>query len=164
MKVGDALRVRPGEKVPVDGEVIEGRSAVDESMLTGESMPVAKGIGDRVTGGTMNESGAFVMRADSIGRDTVLAQIVQMVAEAQRSRAPIQRLADQVAGWFVPARPRGRHRRLLRLGDLAVLSRAWPMALSLRCRCSSSPAPARLALRRRCRSWSASGEALSRAS
>ncbi len=102
VKVGDALRVRPGEKVPVDGEVIEGRSAVDESMLTGESMPVGKGIGDRVTGGTMNESGAFVMRADRIGRDTALAQIVQMVAEAQRSRAPIQRLADQVSGWFVP--------------------------------------------------------------
>ena len=102
VKVGDALRVRPGEKVPVDGEVTEGRSAVDESMLTGESMPVGKGIGDRVTGGTMNESGAFVMRADRIGRDTALAQIVQMVGEAQRSRAPIQRLADQVSGWFVP--------------------------------------------------------------
>ena len=102
VKIGDALRVRPGEKVPLDGEVIEGRSAVDESMLTGESMPVSKAFGDRVIGGTMNESGAFVMRADKIGRDTVLAQIVQMVAQAQRSRAPIQRLADQVSGWFVP--------------------------------------------------------------
>jgi P-type Cu+ transporter len=102
VKIGDALRVRPGEKVPVDGEVIEGRSAVDESMLTGESMPVGKSAGDRVIGGTMNESGAFVMRANRIGRDTVLAQIVQMVAQAQRSRAPIQRLADQVSGWFVP--------------------------------------------------------------
>ena len=102
VKIGDALRVRPGEKVPVDGEVIEGRSAVDESMLTGESMPVGKSVGDKVIGGTMNESGAFVMRADKIGRDTVLAQIVQMVAQAQRSRAPIQRLADQVSGWFVP--------------------------------------------------------------
>ena len=102
MKIGDALRVRPGEKVPVDGEVVEGRSAVDESMLTGESMPVSKSAGDRVIGGAMNQSGAFVMRAERIGRDTVLAQIVQMVAQAQRSRAPIQRLADQVAGWFVP--------------------------------------------------------------
>ena len=102
VKIGDALRVRPGEKVPLDGEVIEGRSAIDESMLTGESMPVGKSAGDRVIGGTMNQSGAFVMRADKIGRDTVLAQIVQMVAQAQRSRAPIQRLADQVSGWFVP--------------------------------------------------------------
>ena len=102
VKIGDALRVRPGEKVPLDGEVVEGRSAVDESMLTGESMPVGKSVGDKVIGGTMNQSGAFVMRADKIGRDTVLAQIVQMVAQAQRSRAPIQRLADQVSGWFVP--------------------------------------------------------------
>jgi Cu+-exporting ATPase len=102
VKIGDALRVRPGEKVPLDGEVIEGQSAVDESMLTGESMPVSKVVGNRVVGGTMNESGAFVMRADRIGHDTVLAQIVQMVAQAQRSRAPIQRLADQVSGWFVP--------------------------------------------------------------
>ena len=86
----------------MDGEVVEGRSAVDESMLTGESMPVSKSIGDRVIGGTMNASGAFVMRANRIGRETVLAQIVGMVAEAQRSRAPIQRLADQVSGWFVP--------------------------------------------------------------
>jgi len=102
VRIGDALRVRPGEKVPLDGEVIEGRSAVDESMLTGESTPVMKAIGDKVIGGAMNQSGAFVMRAEKIGRDTVLAQIVQMVAQAQRSRAPIQRLADQVAGWFVP--------------------------------------------------------------
>ena len=86
----------------MDGQIIEGRSAVDESMLTGESMPVGKSAGDKVIGGTMNQSGAFVMRADKIGRDTVLAQIVQMVAQAQRSRAPIQRLADQVSGWFVP--------------------------------------------------------------
>src|SRR3984957_20071748 len=102
VKVGDALRVRPGEKVPVDGEVTGGQSAVDESMLTGESMPVGKAVGNRVIGGTMNASGALVMRAERIGRDTMLAQIVQMVAQAQRSRAPIQRLADQVSGWFVP--------------------------------------------------------------
>ena len=102
VEIGDALRVRPGEKVPVDGQIVEGRSAVDESMLTGESMPVGKSAGDKVIGGTLNQSGAFVMRADKIGRDTVLAQIVQMVAQAQRSRAPIQRLADQVSGWFVP--------------------------------------------------------------
>jgi Cu+-exporting ATPase len=100
--VGDRLRVRPGDKVPIDGVAVEGKSAVDESMVTGEAMPVAKTVGDRVVGGTVNQSGSFVMRADRIGRDTVLAQIVQMVAEAQRSRAPIQRLADQVSGWFVP--------------------------------------------------------------
>ena len=100
--VGDRLRVRPGDKVAIDGEILEGRSAIDESMVTGESMPVAKAVGDRVVGGTINQSGAFVMRADRVGRDTVLAQIVEMVAKAQRSRAPIQRLADQVAGWFVP--------------------------------------------------------------
>jgi Cu+-exporting ATPase len=100
---GERLRVRPGERVPVDGEILEGRSAIDESMVTGESMPVTKSVGDTVIGGTMNQSGGFVMRADKVGRDTVLAQIVQMVAQAQRSRAPIQRLADQVSGWFVPA-------------------------------------------------------------
>jgi len=101
--VGDRLRVRPGEKVPVDGELVEGRSALDESMVTGESMSVAKSAGDKLIGGTMNQSGGFVMRADKVGRDTMLAQIVQMVAQAQRSRAPIQRLADKVSGWFVPA-------------------------------------------------------------
>jgi Cu+-exporting ATPase len=100
--VGDRLRVRPGDKVPIDGEILEGGSAIDESMVTGESLPVAKTVGDRVVGGTINQTGAFVMRADRVGRDTVLAQIVAMVAKAQRSRAPIQRLADQVSGWFVP--------------------------------------------------------------
>jgi Cu+-exporting ATPase len=101
--VGDRLRVRPGEKVPVDGVVEEGRSALDESMVTGESMPVLRTVGDRVIGGALNQSGALVVRAEKVGRDTLLARIVQMVAEAQRSRAPIQRLADRVAGWFVPA-------------------------------------------------------------
>jgi len=101
--VGDHLRVRPGERVAVDGEILEGRSAIDESLVTGESMPVTKSVGEKVIGGTMNQSGGFVMRADKVGRDTMLAQIVQMVAQAQRSRAPIQRLADQVSAWFVPA-------------------------------------------------------------
>jgi P-type Cu+ transporter len=103
LKVGDRLRVRPGEKVPVDGVILEGRSSLDESLVTGESMPVTKDAGGRVIAGTLNQSGSFVMRADKVGRDTLLSQIVQMVADAQRSRAPIQRLADQVAGWFVPA-------------------------------------------------------------
>jgi Cu+-exporting ATPase len=101
--VGDRLRVRPGEKVPVDGVLLEGRSSLDESMVTGESMPVTKEQGAKVIAGTLNQTGGFVMRAEKVGRDTMLAQIVQMVAAAQRSRAPIQRLADQVSGWFVPA-------------------------------------------------------------
>jgi len=101
--VGDRLRVRPGERVPVDGVVIEGRSAVDESMVSGEPIPVEKVPGSRVTGGTVNTTGSFVMRAERVGADTLLAQIVRMVSEAQRSRAPIQRLADVVSSWFVPA-------------------------------------------------------------
>jgi Cu+-exporting ATPase len=103
VRVGDILRVRPGEKAPVDGVVLEGRGSVDESMVTGESMPVTKEVGARLIGGAVNQTGAFVMRAEKVGADTMLSRIVHMVAEAQRSRAPIQRLADQVSGWFVPA-------------------------------------------------------------
>ncbi len=103
VEVGDLLRVRPGESVPVDAAVESGRSSIDEAMVTGESMPITKTIGEHVIGGTLNQTGALVIRAEKIGRDTMLARIVQMVAEAQRSRAPIQRLADLVAGWFVPA-------------------------------------------------------------
>ena len=103
VKVGDVLRVRPGDKVPIDGTVIEGRSAVDESMLTGEPVPVEKEAGDRVTGGTLNGTGSFDMRVDRTGAETTLAQVVAMVADAQRSRAPIQALADTVSGYFVPA-------------------------------------------------------------
>jgi Cu+-exporting ATPase len=99
---GDHLRVRPGEKVPVDGKIVEGKTAIDESMITGESMLVEKKAGNRVTGGTVNQTGSFVMEAERVGSETVLAQIVEMVAQAQRSRAPIQGLADKVAGWFVP--------------------------------------------------------------
>ncbi|MFZ0422386.1 MAG: heavy metal translocating P-type ATPase [Xanthobacteraceae bacterium] len=103
VQVGDRLRVRPGDGVPVDGQVLDGKSAVDESMVTGESMPAAKQPGDRLIGGTVNGTGALVMRADKVGADTMLARIVTMVAEAQRSRAPIQRMADTVSGYFVPA-------------------------------------------------------------
>ncbi len=101
--IGDRVRVRPGEKIPVDGVVLEGHSAVDESMVTGESMPVTRDAGARVIGGTLNRSGTLVIRAEKVGSDSVLSRIVQMVAEAQRSRAPIQRMADRVAGWFVPS-------------------------------------------------------------
>ena len=99
--VGDKLRIRPGEKIPVDGVVLEGESALDESMLTGEPLPVSKRPGDKVIGATMNTSGSLVMRSERIGSATVLAQIIQMVAQAQRSRAPMQRMADIVAGYFV---------------------------------------------------------------
>jgi Cu+-exporting ATPase len=102
VSVGDKLRVRPGEKVPVDGTLLEGRSSIDESMITGESMPVTKEARSALIGGTMNKTGGFLMEAGKVGRDTMLSQIVQMVANAQRSRAPIQRMADQVSGWFVP--------------------------------------------------------------
>src|SRR6266496_6244788 len=100
---GDVLRVRPGEKVPIDGVIIDEKSNIDESMITGEPMPVAKQAGEKVIGATVNQTGSFLMRADRIGSETVLAQIVQMVADAQRSRAPIQKLADTVSGYFVPA-------------------------------------------------------------
>jgi Cu+-exporting ATPase len=103
VSVGDRLRVRPGEKVPLDGELLEGSSNIDESMVTGEPLAVSKKAGDQAIGGSMNQQGSFIMRADKVGRDTMLSQIVQMVANAQRSRAPIQGLADKVAGWFVPA-------------------------------------------------------------
>lgn len=102
IQVGDLLRVRPGEKVPVDGKLVEGKGNVDESMVTGEPVPVAKTVDSQVTAGTLNQTGGFVMRAEKVGADTLLSQIVHMVAAAQRSRAPIQRMADQVAGWFVP--------------------------------------------------------------
>ena len=103
VKRGDKLRVRPGERIPVDGAILEGASAIDESMVTGEPMPVEKGAGDKVAGGTLNTSGSFIMEAERIGNETMLAQIVKLVSEAQRSRAPLQRLADRVAAYFVPA-------------------------------------------------------------
>ena len=103
MRPGDRLRVRPGEKVPVDGIVLEGTSGVDESMITGESIPVSKGPGSRVIGATVNGTGSLVMRAERVGSETCWRRLCSMVSQAQRSRAPIQRLADRVAGWFVPA-------------------------------------------------------------
>src|SRR5262249_59812413 len=102
-RVGDGLRVRPGEKTPTDARVLQGTSAVDESMLTGEPMPVDKGPGDRVTGSTLNRSGGLLVRAERVGAGTLLARIVASVAQAQRSRAPIQQVADRVSAWFVPA-------------------------------------------------------------
>jgi Cu+-exporting ATPase len=103
IQVGDQIRVRPGEKIPTDGIVLSGSSSVDESMVSGEPIPVEKAAGAKVVVGTINATGSFVMKAEKIGADTLLAQIVKMVGEAQRSRAPIQRLADEVAAWFVPA-------------------------------------------------------------
>ena len=115
--MGDRLRIRPGDKTPVDGVVLEGRSAVDESLITGESMPVTRSAGDRVVAGSLNMTGAFVMRADKVGADTLLAQIVRMVSQAQRSRAPIQRLADRVSGGLRPRRDRSRYSGGGRLGS-----------------------------------------------
>src|SRR5690606_23475726 len=103
VQAGDLLRVRPGDSVPVDGVVVEGRSSVDESMITGEPVPVEKTGGDRLTGGTINKNGTLVMRAEKVGRETMLSQIVEMVAKAQRSRAPIQGMADRVSSYFVPS-------------------------------------------------------------
>ena len=101
--VGDRVRVRPGEKIPVDGRVVEGLSTVDESMLTGEPLPVEKAVGNRVVGATVNQTGALIVQAEHVGAASLLAQIVALVADAQRSRAPLQRIADQVAAWFVPS-------------------------------------------------------------
>ena len=126
VKVGDKLRVRPGEKIPTDGIVVDGLSSVDESMITGESMPVEKRTGDKVIGATVNGTGWLLMRAERVGSDTVLAQIVQMVSNAQRSRAPIQRLADRVAAFFVPAVLDDRGHHVLRLADRRARSRDWP--------------------------------------
>ena len=112
---GDMLRVRPGEKIPVDGVVVEGASAVDESMLTGEPIPVEKTAGDKVTGATVNGNGSLIVKAERVGAETLLAQIVRMVSDAQRSRAPIQKLADRVAGYFVPTVVGHRDRDVLRL-------------------------------------------------
>src|SRR5262249_17933638 len=102
IRSGDRLRIRPGEKVPVDGAILEGHATLDESLVTGESLPVGKDAGGKVIGGTLNQSGSIIMRAEKVGADTLLSQIVHLVAKAQRSRAPVQRLADQVAAWFVP--------------------------------------------------------------
>ena len=160
---GAVLRVRPGEKVPVDGVVLEGASGVDESMVTGEPIPVAKSAGSRVTGGTLNGPGSFLMRAERVGSQTVLSQIVKLVGEAQRSRAPVQRLADSVAALFVPA--------VVAVALVAFL--AW-LAVGPEPRfrtpssppspSSSSPARAPSASRRRCRSWSRRDAARSPAS
>ena len=103
VRVGDLCRVRPGEKIPVDGVVVEGRTAVDEAMVTGEPLPAEKEPGSRVTGGTLNATGSIVFKADRVGAETLLAQIVRMFGEAQRTRAPIQHLADRISAWFVPA-------------------------------------------------------------
>ena len=135
VQVGDRLRVRPGEKIPVDGVVLEGTSSVDESMVTGEPIPVEKTQAASVTGGTVNGTGSFVMRAERVGSDTLLAQIVRMVGEAQRSRAPIQRLADVVAGYFVPAVVADRRSSLLSSGRRSGRSRAWLTRWSMRWPC-----------------------------
>ena len=141
MHIDDRLQVRPGDSVPVDGVVLEGRSAVDESMVTGESMPVEKEQDAKLIGGTINGTGALMMRAEKVGSDTMLARIVHMVSEAQRSRAPIQRLADVVSSWFVPA--------VILVAVVAFIAwmiwdrrRPLPTRWSLQCRSLSLPAPA----------------------
>ncbi len=120
VQAGDVVRVRPGEKVPVDGVVIEGRSAVDESMISGEPMPVEKEPGRKVVGGTVNGTGSLLVRAERVGADTLLAHIVRLVGEAQRSRAPVQRLVDRVARWFVPAVRRGQRADVLSCGGVTI--------------------------------------------
>ena len=141
IQVGALLRVRPGEKIPVDGVLTEGKGNVDESMVTGEPIPVAKAVGSKVTAGTLNQTGGFVMRAEKVGADTLLSQIVHMVAAAQRSRAPIQRMADQVAGWFVPVVI------LDRCADLRGLAGLGPVAgLQLRAHRGGGRAHHRLSL------------------
>jgi Cu+-exporting ATPase len=155
VRAGDTLRVRPGEKVPVDGQLTDGGSAVDESMVTGEPLAVEKVVGERVIGGTVNQTGSFLMVAEKVGQDTVLARIVNMVADAQRSRAPIQKVVDTVAGYFVPAVVLV---AVLTFAAWAVLQPeqpAWPGRSSTRSRCSSSPARVPSASPPRCRSWSA---------
>ena len=156
VQIGDRMRVRPGEKVPVDAVVIDGRSAIDESMVTGESMPVTKTAGDTVVGGTLNRTGALVIRAEKVGRDTMLARIVAMVAQAQRSRAPIQRLADTVSAWFVPA--------VIAIAVVAFV--VWALvgpdpslayALVVAVSVLIIACPCALGWPRRCRSWSGSG-------
>ena len=155
VQAGDRLRVRPGEKIPVDGVVLEGTSAVDESMITGESIPVEKVPGGRVTGGTVNGTGGFVMRAERVGRDTLLAQIVR-----HGGRGPAQPRADPAAGRprvgvLRAGRGRDGRRDVDRVGARSVPSRGWPTPWSTRWPCSSSPAPVRSDSPRRCRSWSA---------
>jgi P-type Cu2+ transporter len=157
VEVGDLLLIRPGGKVPVDAEVLEGESSVDESMVTGESLPVSKKPGDKLVGATINKQGTLRARATAVGSDTVLAQIVKLVQEAQNSKAPAQRLADKAAFWLV----------LVAL--LGGLGNSWSGSSSSGCRCkwhsctrsrsSSSPARTRSAWRRRRRSWSAPGSA-----
>ncbi len=149
---GDRLRVRPGDTVPVDGEVVEGRSAVNESMITGEPIPVEKSPGEEVIGGTLNTTGAFVMVARRVGSDTMLARIVQMVADAQRSRAPIQRTADAVAAWFVPA-------VLLVSVVTFVVWSIWGPQPRFAYALVNAVAVLIIACRRRCRLWSASDAA-----
>ena len=129
--VGDRLRVRPGERVPTDGVVLEGTTTIDESMVSGEPIPVEKGPEGKVTGGTVNGTGSFVMEAQRVGADTLLAQIVRMVSEAQRSRAPIQRLADTVAGYFVPAVVLVAMVDVRRVGRCTARNRAWPTRSSM---------------------------------
>ena len=135
VKPGDVLRVRPGAKVPVDGTVAEGHSVVDESMLTGESLPVEKTAGSAVTAGTVNQTGTFLMRAEKVGADTLLAQIAQLVSEATRSRAPIQRLADRVSAWFVPGVIAVAVVAAIVWGVVGPEPRARQRAASSRCRC-----------------------------